>query len=142
MRGDLLEMLTKIDSGNNALLEASLSTQDQLQTMTGLLRHLIGLIEPNNSGQDGPTVDELLARMIAQQTAIIELSKQAAAGVTRIETHLLEFREKRPAVLNFRKIAAGCREQLVRAYFTRMSPNPAAIKPSTWPGASSNPGAG
>jgi hypothetical protein len=88
MRADSSEMLSRIDASQNALLEAALSTQDQLNTMTGLLRQLIELLLPKESDQDGPRLNDLLARMIAQQSAIIELTKQTVACVTRIEAAL------------------------------------------------------
>jgi predicted YcjX-like family ATPase len=88
MRADTSEMLSRIDASQNALLEAAHSTQDQLETMMGLLRQLIDLLLPKESGQDGSRLDDLLARMIAQQSAMIELGKQTVACVTRIEAAL------------------------------------------------------
>jgi hypothetical protein len=92
MRADTSEMLSRIDTSQNALLEASLSTQDQLDTMMGLLRQLIDLLLPKESDQDGTRLNDLLARMVAQQSAIIELAKQTVTSVTRIEAALAAIR--------------------------------------------------
>jgi hypothetical protein len=91
MRADTSELLSRIDASQNALLEAALSTQEQLDTMMGLLRQLIDLLLPKEA-EDGPRLNELLARMIAQQSAIIELSNHTISGVTRIEAALATIR--------------------------------------------------
>jgi hypothetical protein len=91
MRADTSALLSRIDASQNALLEASLSTQEQLDTMMGLLRQLIALLLPKES-EDGPRLNEFLARMIAQQSALIELAKQNLACVTRIEAALTSSR--------------------------------------------------
>jgi len=73
MRADTSELLSRVDATQDTLLEAALSTQEQLDAMMGLLRQLIDLLLPKEADQDGSRLHELLARMIAQQTAIIEL---------------------------------------------------------------------
>jgi len=88
MRTDTSKLLLRIDASQDALLKAALSTQEQLDAMMGLLRQLIDLLLPKEADQDGSRLDELLARMIAQQTAMIDLAKQTVACVTRIEAAL------------------------------------------------------
>jgi len=81
-------MLSKIDASQDALLKAALSTQEQLDAMMGLLRQLIDLLLPKEADQNGSPLHELLSRMIAQQSAIIELAKQTVTAVARIEAAL------------------------------------------------------
>jgi hypothetical protein len=61
----IAEKLTAIDHGQNALLENGHSVQDQLETMMGLLTHLIQILTTKPEHK-GPTLDELLAQILGQ----------------------------------------------------------------------------
>ena len=82
------DALVKLEAGQNALIEASRAMQQQIDTANSLLERLVQLVTPSTEPQDGPSLDELLAHMIAQQTAIIQLSKQTLTSVTHIEAAL------------------------------------------------------
>jgi hypothetical protein len=62
---DIAEKLTTIDHGQNALLENGHSVQEQLETMMGLLAHLIQILTTKPE-QKGLTLDELLAQILGQ----------------------------------------------------------------------------
>ena len=78
-----------------------------------LLDQLVALIAPKEGEQEGPHLDELLARMIAQQTMIIDLSKRTVIdlskrtvdSVTRIESSL---KDSRPAADNLDGARTPC----------------------------------
>lgn len=87
---EIQENLAKLDKGQDALIESSLTLQQQNAVTISLLDQLVALMTPKEGQQEGPHLDELLARMIAQQTMIIELSKRTVDSVTRIESALKE----------------------------------------------------
>ena len=94
---EIQDALSKIDTGQDALIESSITLQQQNAVIITLLDQLVALITPKEGQQEGPRLDELLARMIAQQTMIIDLSKRTVDSVTRIESFL---KEPRPAADN------------------------------------------
>lgn len=71
-------------------MQASMAIQQQNAVTISLLERLIDLVMPKNDQNNGSPLSELFERMIAQQITIIELSKQTAACVTRIESSLAE----------------------------------------------------
>ena len=79
------DALSKIHTGQDALIQFSITLQHQNAAQITLLDQLVALITPKEGEQEGPRLDELLARMIAQQTMIIDLSKRTVDFVTRIK---------------------------------------------------------
>jgi len=102
---EIQQTLAKIDTGQDALLESSLTLQHQNAVTITLLDQLVALITPKEGEQEGPRLDELLARMIAQQTMIIDLSKRTVDSVTRIESFL---KDPRPAADNLDGARTPC----------------------------------
>ena len=80
---EIQDALSKIDTGQDALIESSLTLQQQNAVIITLLDQLVALITPKEGQQEGPHLDELLARMIAQQTMIIDLSKRTVEAPRR-----------------------------------------------------------
>lgn len=82
------DALPRLEAGQQALLQHALSTQQQLDAMMALLKRLVELLTPSDLDDGRPRLEELLARLIAQQGVLIDLSKQTLAGVARIEARL------------------------------------------------------
>ena len=102
---EIQDALSKIDTGQDALIESSITLQHQNAVIITLLDQLVALITPKEGQQEGPRLDELLARMIAQQTMIIDLSKRTVDSVTRIESFL---KDPRPAADNLHGARTPC----------------------------------
>lgn len=102
---EIQDALSKIDTGQDALIESSITLQQQNAVIITLLDQLVALITPKEGQQEGPRLDELLARMIAQQTMIIDLSKRAVDSVTRIESFL---KDPHPAANNLDGARTPC----------------------------------
>ncbi len=102
---EIQDALSKIDTGQDALIESSITLQQQNAVIITLLDQLVALIAPKEGEQEGPHLDELLARMIAQQTMIIDLSKRTVDSVTRIESFL---KDRHPAADNLDGARTPC----------------------------------
>jgi len=87
---DMTATLAKIDAGQEALLGADKSILDQMATMMGLLIRLIEIVTPDQDTQKGPTLSDLLAQLIAQQSAMLDIMKHTLETVVRIEERSLE----------------------------------------------------
>ena len=85
---------------------SSITLQHQNAVIIALLDQLVALITPKEGEQEGPRLDELLARMIAQQTMIIDLSKRTVDSVTRILESFLK--DPRPAADNLDGARTPC----------------------------------
>jgi hypothetical protein len=62
---------------------------DQGRQTLELVRALVGLLTPKGE-QDGPTLEELLAKIMAQQTQIITIGKTTQADLNRLGRTLPE----------------------------------------------------
>lgn len=82
---EIKEALTRIETGQAALAEATLTIQAQVNVTIDLIRRLVDLVTPSEDSDGRPRLEDILSRLIAQQTAIIDLSRQTLACVTRIE---------------------------------------------------------
>lgn len=82
---EINETVARIESGQAALAEAALTIQGQVNLTIDLIRRLVDLVTPSEDSDGRPRLEDILSRLIAQQTAIIDLSRQTLACVTRIE---------------------------------------------------------
>ena len=70
------ECLDKMDHGQDALLQNGQSLQGQLEALTGQITHMIEVLTPERPEQDGPSLADLLARILTQQSGMIALLRQ------------------------------------------------------------------
>jgi hypothetical protein len=81
----LRETVDKMDHAQDALLVNGNSLQGQVQTISGLIAHMIEVLTPERPGQEGPSLADLLSRLIAQQSALAGLMRQTLEIVTRLD---------------------------------------------------------
>jgi hypothetical protein len=81
----LRETVEKMDHAQDALLVNGNSLQGQVQTLSGLIAHMIEVLTPERPGQEGPSLADLLSRLIAQQSALAGLMRQTLELVTRLD---------------------------------------------------------
>ena len=81
----LRETVDKMDHAQDALLVNGNSLQGQVQTLSGLIAHMIEVLTPERPGQEGPSLADLLSRLIAQQSALAGLMRQTLEIVTRLD---------------------------------------------------------
>jgi hypothetical protein len=70
------ELLEKIDHAQDALLQNGHSQQGQLEALTGQFTHLIQVLTPERPEQEGPSLADLLARILTQQSGMAALMRQ------------------------------------------------------------------
>ncbi len=63
--------------------------EDQTSQTLELLRKLVGLMVAKAGGRDGPSLEELIATIIAQQRQIGTSLRQMQRDITAIANHLL-----------------------------------------------------
>ena len=80
----LRETVEKMDHAKDALLVNGHSLQGQLETLSGLIAHTIEVLTPERPEQ-GPSLADLLARLITQQSAMTGLLRQTLEIVTRLD---------------------------------------------------------
>ncbi len=88
---DLSEILTvvrRMDHAQDAGLQATNLLRDEVSALRGLLAHLIQILTPDQPEPEGPSLRDLLARVIRQQSELAALLKQTLATSARIETRL------------------------------------------------------
>jgi hypothetical protein len=78
------ELLDKMDHAQDALLENGQSLQGQLEALTGQITHMIQVLTPERPEQEGPSLADLLARILTQQSGMAGLLRQINDAVTRI----------------------------------------------------------
>jgi hypothetical protein len=81
----LRETVEKMDHAQDALLVNGNSLQGQVQTLSGLIAHMIKVLTPERPGQEGPSLADLLSRLIAQQSALAGLMRQTLEIVIRLD---------------------------------------------------------
>ena len=81
----LRETVEKMDHAQDALLVNGNSLQGQVQTLSGLITHMIEVLTPDRPEQEGPSLADLLSRLIAQQSALAGLMRQTLEIVTRLD---------------------------------------------------------
>ena len=70
------EAIERIDHAQDALLENGQSLQGQLEALTGQITHMIQVLTPERPEQEGPSLADLLARILTQQSGMAALLRQ------------------------------------------------------------------
>jgi hypothetical protein len=78
------EVVEKMDHAQDVLLENGRSLQGQLEALTGQITHMIRVLTPERPEQEGPSLADLLARILTQQSGMAGLLRQINDAVTRI----------------------------------------------------------
>jgi hypothetical protein len=81
----LRETVDKMDHAQDALLVNGNSLQGQIETLSGLIAHMIEVLTPERPEQEGPSLADLLSRLITQQSALAGLMRQTLEIVTRLD---------------------------------------------------------
>jgi hypothetical protein len=82
-------ILERMDHAQDALLANGHSLQGQMENIAGLLNHMIEVLTPERPEQEGPSLADLLGRLITQQAALADLMKHTLEAVTRLEQRAL-----------------------------------------------------
>jgi TolA-binding protein len=80
----LRELLEKMDHTQDALLQNDQSLQGQLEALTGQITHMIQVLTPERPEQEGPSLADLLARILTQQSGMAALLRQINDALTRL----------------------------------------------------------
>jgi hypothetical protein len=80
----LREVLEKMDHAQDALLLNGQSLQGQLEALTGQITQMIQVLTPERPEQKGPSLADLLARILTQQSGMAALLRQINEAVTRL----------------------------------------------------------
>ena len=78
------ELLNKMDYAHDALLENGQSLQGQLEALTGQITHMIQVLIPERPEQEGPSLADLLARILTQQSGMAALLRQINDALMRL----------------------------------------------------------
>jgi hypothetical protein len=78
------ELLEKMDHAQDALLQNGQSLQGQLEALTGQIIHMIQVLSPERPEQEGPSLANLLARILTQQSGMAALLRQINDAVMRL----------------------------------------------------------
>src|SRR5271166_5983580 len=81
----LRETVDKMDHAQDALLVNGNSLRGQIETLSSLIGHMIEVLTPERPGQEGPSLADLLSRLITQQAALAGLMRQTLEIVTRLD---------------------------------------------------------
>ncbi|HEY1779660.1 MAG TPA: hypothetical protein VGG79_04375 [Roseiarcus sp.] len=81
----LREAVDKIDHGQNALLANGESLSGQIESLSGLIAHMIEVLTPERLEQEGPSIADLLARILTQQSGMILLLRETHAILARLD---------------------------------------------------------
>jgi hypothetical protein len=80
----LREAIERIDHGQDALLQNGQSLQGQLNALTGQITHMIQVLTPERPKQEGPSLADLLARILTQQSGMAALLRQINDALMRL----------------------------------------------------------
>src|ERR1700761_608032 len=78
------ELLEKMDHAQDALLQNGQSLQGQLEALTGQITHMIQVLTPERPAQEGPSLADLLARILTQPSGMAPLLRQINDALTRL----------------------------------------------------------
>ena len=78
------KLLEKMDHAQDALLENGQSLQGQLEALTGQITHMIQVLTPERPEQEGPSLADLLARILTQQSGMAALLRQINDALMRL----------------------------------------------------------
>ena len=81
----LRETIDRIDHAQDALLVNGNSLQGQVETLSGLIAHMIEVLTPERPEQEGPSLADLLTRLVTQQSAMTGLLRQTLEIVIRLD---------------------------------------------------------
>ncbi len=84
----LRETVEKMDHAQDALLVNGNSLQGQIETLSNLIAHMIEALTPERPELDGPSLADLLSRLITQQSALAGLMRQTLEIVTRLDPNV------------------------------------------------------
>jgi hypothetical protein len=79
----LREAVDRMDHAQDALLVSGKSLSGQVETLSGLIAHMIQVLTPERPEQEGPSLADLLARILTQQSAMVGFLRQILEIVTR-----------------------------------------------------------
>jgi len=82
--GNVCERLEKMDHGQDALLQNGQSLQGQLEALTGQITHMIEVLTSERPEQEGPSLADLLARILTQQSGMIALLREISETMKRL----------------------------------------------------------
>ena len=94
----LRETVEKMDHAQDALLGNGNSLQGQIETLSGLIAHMIEVLTPERPEQEGPSLADLLSRLITQQSALAGLMRQTIEIVTRLDPTVSAAANGAPAI--------------------------------------------
>ena len=80
----LREAIEKMDHAQDALLQNGQSLQGQLEALTGQITHMIQVLIPERPEQEGPSLADLLARILTQQSGMAALLRQINEALMRL----------------------------------------------------------
>jgi len=86
---EISEKLNTMDHAQDALLLNGHALHEQMQAVGSLLNHLVELVTPPPRDQEGPTLSDLLNRIVQQQIALFQLQKETVQAVLRMEQRSL-----------------------------------------------------
>jgi hypothetical protein len=78
------ELLEKMDHAQDALLQNGQSLQGRLEALTGQITHMIQVLTPERPEQEGPSLADLLARILTQQSGMVALLRQINDALMRL----------------------------------------------------------
>ena len=81
----LRQTVDKMDHAQDALLVNGHSLQGQVESLSRLIAHMIEVLTPERPEQEGPSLADLLTRLITQQSAMTGLLLQMLKIVTRLD---------------------------------------------------------
>lgn len=83
---ELTAIVRDIDQAQDAHLEATNLLRDEVGALHGLLAHLVQILTPAQPEDDGPSLRELLARVIQQQNEMTRLLVENLKAAATLET--------------------------------------------------------
>jgi len=93
----LRETVDKMNHAQDALLVNGNSLQGQVETLSNLIAHMIEVLTPERPEQEGPSLADLLSRLITQQSALAGLMRQTLEIVSRLDPTVCAAAKSAPA---------------------------------------------
>jgi hypothetical protein len=78
------ERLAKMDYAQDAVLENGQSLLGQLEALTGQITQMIQVLTPERPEREGPSLADLLARILTQQSGMAALMRQIYDALVRL----------------------------------------------------------
>lgn len=95
---EIQDQLIVLQRGQDALAQITVNLQAQVDVSIQLVRCLVELLTPNETPDGRPRLEDLLSRMIAQQSAIIEITTRTAGLITEIRSALVDTETTRSGI--------------------------------------------